>query len=138
MINTTVSDACVRLLRQFNIESRHDGSVLEPLQDGDPYTPANASEIADAVAAWRPFHLSADRTTILADGVTAATITVRCAADVPSVALWIGAVAHTVQLSAGVGAVQIVREVATLPPHIIVKAQDQSVFGYAQITIVAE
>lgn len=137
-MQTSVLDACERLLVTFGVQSRHDAGsgLLEVLQDGEPHTPANAAEIAAAVALWKPLSLSADRTTIPADGVTPATVTVR--SSVASVALWIGGVAHVVALVDGVGTVEIVRDVITLPPHIVVKAQEQAVFGYAQVVIAAE
>jgi hypothetical protein len=81
--------------------------------------------------------LTADRIVIPADGVTPATITVRTGEQEPSIDLLVAGAIVKVPLSGGVGTLQIARQVPTLPPHIVVRAQNQAVYGDAVITIKA-
>jgi hypothetical protein len=135
---TPIPDAVSRLTRQFGIESRHDtkDNLLEPLQNGEPYTPANMAEIELAVAAWKPLSLAATPNPFpYASGTT---ITVRSATDVADVALLVGGVPATVTLTNGVGTLTIAPlQSPTLPPHRLVVAQNQAVFGYATLTLEA-
>jgi len=103
-----------------------------------PPTPEQEAEAAALLLAARPLELTTNRATIPPDGVTAATVTVKTAPDVASVSLDIRGVVAVVACSAGVGTQDITSEAATLPPHIVVKAADQAVFGYAELTIRAE
>lgn len=135
MITTSIPDATERLLRQFNVESAHNAQTLTPLQGGQPYTPANLAEIESAVAAWRPFSLSAPAAQFA--HATGVTVTITTAADVTSVDVLVRGQSVSVPIVGGVGTLQINASAPTLPPHIVIQAQNQAVFGYATLTLEA-
>lgn len=134
---TRVADSPQRIFRMFVVESSQDGFDVSLLFSGQPYTPPNMAEISAAVAAFLPLSIAVTPNPVPADSITPCVVTVRTAEDVSTVPLLVGGVAVDVAVIAGVGIFEIVRSVPTLPPHIVIRAADQSVFGYATLTLQA-
>ena len=92
----------------------------------------------EATLSWlKPFNLTLDKATIIADGVDFATVTVRSAGDVAEIALDVRGETVTLPLVAGVGVLELTASAPTIAPHIVVKAVDQALFGTARITVEA-
>ena len=92
----------------------------------------------EAALTWRkPFSMASDKSVVTANGVDMATIAVWSASDVAEITLSVRDATATLPLAAGIGTLQLTFGAPTLPPHVVVKASDQALFGIASVTVEA-
>lgn len=92
----------------------------------------------EATLSWlKPFLLTLDKATIVADGLDIATISVQSAADVASIDLDVRGETVALPLVDSMGTLELTASAPTIAPHIVVQAVDQTLFGTASVTVEA-
>ncbi len=100
-------------------------------------TKAELAQLETVLRASKPFALTVDKAQITADGVDTAIVTVTTAPDLASIDLDVRGQTVALRLADGVGTLELTASAPTLPPHIVVKAVDQMVYGHKEVIVEA-